>query len=47
VLDERDRFIFRSGILINGRSAKWLGGLSASIHNGDEVIIMRPSIGAM
>ncbi len=47
VLDEHDRFIFRSGVLINGRSAKWLGELRAPIHDGDEVIVMRPSIGAM
>jgi len=47
VLDEHDRFVFRSGVLINGRSAKWLGELRAPIHDGDEVIVMRPSIGAL
>ncbi len=47
VLDGNDQFIFRSGVLVNGRSAKYLGGLTAPIHNGDEVILMRPSIGAM
>lgn len=47
VLDEREQFIFRSGVLINGRSAKYIGGLAAPIRNGDEVIVMRPSIGAM
>ena len=47
VLDENDQFVFRSGVLINGRSAKWLGGLSAPIRDGDEVIIMHPRIGAI
>jgi molybdopterin converting factor small subunit len=47
VLDENEQFIFRSGVLVNGRSAKYLGGLAAPIQNGDEVIIMRPNIGAM
>lgn len=47
VLDAHDQFIFRSGVLVNGRSAKYLGGLSAPIRDGDEVILMRPSIGAM
>lgn len=47
VLDEKDQFVFRSGVLVNGRSARYLGGLTAPIKNGDEVIVMRPSIGAM
>lgn len=47
ILDANDQFIFRSGVLVNGRSAKYLGGLAAPIHNRDEVIVMRPSIGAM
>jgi len=47
VLDSHDQFIFRSGVLVNGRSAKYLGGLAAPIQDGDEVIVMRPSIGAM
>ena len=47
VLDDNDQFIFRSGVLVNGRSARYLGGLAAPIQNGDEVIVMRPSIGAM
>ena len=47
VLDGNDKFIFRSGVLINGRSARYLGGLAAPIQDGDEVIVMRPSIGAM
>ena len=47
VLDENDQFVFRSGVLVNGRSARYLGGLNAPIQNGDEVIVMRPSIGAM
>jgi molybdopterin converting factor small subunit len=47
VLDENEQFIFRSGVLVNGRSAKYLGGPNAPILNGDEVIVMRPSIGAM
>ncbi len=47
VLDSDDQFIFRSGVLVNGRSAKYLGGLATPIHGGDEVIVMRPSIGAM
>ncbi len=47
VLDEHDQFIFRSGVLVNGRSAKYLGGLAAPIREDDEVILMRPSIGAM
>jgi molybdopterin converting factor small subunit len=47
VLDADNRFVFRSGILVNGRSAKYLGGLAAPVQNGDEVIMMRPSIGAM
>lgn len=46
-LDENDQFVFRSGILINGRSAKFIGGMAAPIHDGDEVILMRPSLGAM
>lgn len=47
VLDGNDQFVFRSGVLVNGRSARYLGGLAAPIANGDEVIVMRPSIGAM
>ncbi len=47
VLDSDDQFIFRSGVLVNGRSAKYLGGLATPIQNGDEVIVMRSSIGAM
>ena len=47
VLDDNDQFVFRSGVLINGRSARYLGGLAAPIQDGDEVIVMRPSIGAM
>jgi molybdopterin converting factor small subunit len=47
VLDENDQFIFRSGVLVNGRSAKYFGGLVMPIQDGDEVIVMRPSIGAM
>ncbi|MBI5030520.1 MAG: MoaD/ThiS family protein [Chloroflexi bacterium] len=47
VLDDNDQFVFRSGVLVNGRSAKYLGGLAAPIQDGDEVIVMRPSIGAM
>jgi molybdopterin converting factor small subunit len=47
VLNENDQFVFRSGVLVNGRSARYLGGLAATIQNGDEVIVMRPSIGAM
>lgn len=47
VLDDDDQFVFRSGVLVNGRSARYQGGLAAPIQNGDEVIVMRPSIGAM
>ncbi|MBI5649061.1 MAG: MoaD/ThiS family protein [Chloroflexi bacterium] len=43
----RDQFVFRSGVLINGRSAKFLGGLSAPICEGDEVILMRPAVAAI
>lgn len=46
-LDANKQFVFRSGVLINGRSAKFLGGLNAPIRTGDEVILMRPSLGAM
>ncbi len=46
LLDGNDQFIFRSGILVNGHSAKYLGGLNAPIQDGDEVIVIRPSIGA-
>jgi molybdopterin converting factor small subunit len=47
VVDGDDQFIPRSGILINGRSAKYLGTLAAPVQNGDEIIIMRPSVAAM
>jgi molybdopterin converting factor small subunit len=47
VLDANDEFIFRSGVLVNGRSAKFLGVLKTPIHHGDEVIIMRPSVASM
>ena len=47
LLQDNDQFVFRSGVMVNGRSAKWLGGLSAPIRDGDEVILMRPSLGAM
>ena len=47
VVDADDQFIHRSGVLINGRSAKYLGTLAAPIKNGDEVIIMRPSVAAI
>ncbi len=47
VLDSNDQFVFRSGVLVNGRSAKYLGGLAAPIQDDDEVIVMRPSIGAL
>ena len=47
LLDENDQFVFRSGVMVNGRSARWIGGLNAPIQNGDEVILMRPSLGAM
>lgn len=47
VLDAHGQFAFRSGILVNGRSAKYLGVFDAPIHPGDEVIIMRPSIAAV
>lgn len=35
-LDENDQFVFRSGILINGRSAKFVGGLAAPIEVRNE-----------
>jgi molybdopterin converting factor small subunit len=47
VVDGDDQLIPRSGILVNGRSAKYLGALAAPIRNGDEVIIMRPSVAAI
>ncbi len=47
VLDANDQLIFRSGVLVNGRSAKFLGVLKTPIHNGDEVIIMRPSVASV
>ena len=47
LLDDQDQFVFRSGVMVNGRSARWLAGLSTPIRNGDEVILMRPSLGAM
>jgi molybdopterin converting factor small subunit len=47
VLDRSDQFIPRSGVLVNGRSAKYLGALAALIREGDEVIIMRPSVAAI
>jgi molybdopterin converting factor small subunit len=47
LLDGNDQFVFRSGVLVNGRSVKWIGGLDAPIYAGDEVILMRPSLGAM
>ena len=47
LLNEQDQFVFRSGVMVNGRSARWIGGLNAPIQNGDEVILMRPSLGAM
>jgi molybdopterin converting factor small subunit len=43
----RDQFRFRSGVLINGRAAKLLGGLAAPIRDGDEVIVMRPAVAAV
>lgn len=46
-LDADEQFVFRSGVLVNGRSAKFIGGLRAPIREGDEVILMRPSLGAM
>lgn len=46
-LDANEQFVFRSGVLINGRSAKFIGGLRAPIRAGDEVILMRPSLGAL
>jgi len=47
VLDARGQFVFRSGVLINGRAAKLLGGLAAPIRDGDEVIVMRPAVAAV
>jgi molybdopterin converting factor small subunit len=47
VLDGDGQFIPRSGVLVNGRSAKYLGTLAAPIRDGDEVIIMRPSVAAI
>ena len=47
VVDGDGQFIPRSGVLVNGRSAKYLGALAASIREGDEVIIMRPSVAAI
>ena len=47
VVDGDGQFIPRSGVLVNGRSAKHLGALTASIQEGDEVIIMRPSVAAI
>jgi hypothetical protein len=47
VVDGDGQFIPRSGVLINGRSAKYLGTLAAPIREGDEVTIMRPSVAAI
>ena len=47
LLDDNEQFVFRSGVMVNGRSARWIGGLNTPIQNGDEVILMRPSLGAM
>jgi sulfur-carrier protein len=47
VLDPDNQFIPRSGVLVNGRSAKYIGALAALIQEGDEVIIMRPSVAAI
>ncbi len=47
VVDGDGQFIPRSGVLVNGRSAKFLGTLAAPIRDGDEVIIMRPSVAAV
>jgi molybdopterin converting factor small subunit len=47
VLDGKGQFIPRSGVLVNGRSSRFLGDLNAPIRDGDEVIVMRPSIGAI
>jgi molybdopterin converting factor small subunit len=47
LLDDDEKFIFRSGVMVNGRSAKFIGGLDTPIHDGDEVLLMRPSLGAM
>jgi molybdopterin converting factor small subunit len=47
VVDGNGQFIPRSGVLINGRSAKYLGTLAAPVREGDEVTIMRPSVAAI
>jgi molybdopterin converting factor small subunit len=47
VVDGDGQFIPRSGVLLNGRSVKYLGTLAALIRDGDEVIIMRPSVAAI
>lgn len=47
LLDDEDKFIFRSGVMVNGRSVKFSGGLDAPIHDGDEVLLMRPSLSAL
>jgi len=47
VPNKHDQCIPQSSVLVNGRSAEYLCGLNAPIRNGDEVIVMRPSVGAL
>jgi molybdopterin converting factor small subunit len=42
VLDENDRIIPWSRIIVNGRFSEFIGDLSAPVKTGDEVVLVRP-----
>lgn len=42
VLDENDRIIPWSRIIVNGRFSEFAGDLNAPLHTGDEVTLIHP-----
>ncbi len=44
VLDENDKVMAWSRILVNGRFSEFLGGLNAPVQPGDEIVIIRPYV---
>ncbi len=44
VLDENDKIIPWSRVLVNGRFSEFLGDLRAPVQGGDEIVIIRPYV---
>ncbi|MBI5303660.1 MAG: hypothetical protein HY868_16105 [Chloroflexi bacterium] len=44
LLDEHDKIIPWSRVIVNGKFSETMGDLAIPIHNGDEVVLVRPFV---